>query len=462
MSVYQLDLNKPVHVHFIGIGGISMSGIAHILLANGFNISGSDMNKSAVTDELEALGATIKTPQKADNITDDIDLVVYTAAIHPDNPEYQECKKRNIPMETRADILGQLMKSYGKAICVSGTHGKTTTTAMVAQILMSADTDPTVSLGGILPAFGNIRIGKKDVIAVESCEYTNSFLSFFPTTAVILNIAPDHLDFFKDLDDIRNSFRRFAELVPQGTGKVVINSEIDNTDFFKPEGVSGFVTFGLDSRSDYYATDIAYDKNGFASYTLICKGEEAVKIQLHVPGLHNVMNSLAAAAATHINGVDFKSIAEGLSQFTGTKRRFEYKGEVNGVKIIDDYAHHPDEIKATLAAIKNTEHNRLWVVFQPHTYTRTKALLNEFAECLSLKNDDHVIIAKIFPAREEDIYGVHSEDLAKLIADSGSDCQCINSFEDIAEYLKKHVQPGDCILTMGAGDVFQVGEMMLK
>lgn len=365
-------------------------------------------------------------------------------------------------METRADILGQLMKSYGKAICVSGTHGKTTTTAMVAQILMSADTDPTVSLGGILPAFGNIRIGKKDVIAVESCEYTNSFLSFFPTTAVILNIAPDHLDFFKDLDDIRNSFRRFAELVPQGTGKVVINSEIDNTDFFKPEGVSGFVTFGLDSRSDYYATDIAYDKNGFASYTLICKGEEAVKIQLHVPGLHNVMNSLAAAAATHINGVDFKSIAEGLSQFTGTKRRFEYKGEVNGVKIIDDYAHHPDEIKATLAAIKNTEHNRLWVVFQPHTYTRTKALLNEFAECLSLKNDDHVIIAKIFPAREEDIYGVHSEDLAKLIADSGSDCQCINSFEDIAEYLKEHAQPGDCILTMGAGDVFQVGEMMLK
>lgn len=462
MSVYNLDLNNPIHVHFIGIGGISMSGIAHILLSNGFKVTGSDMNRSAVTEELEAMGAKVMTPQKAENITDDIDLVVYTAAIHPDNPEFSECVKRNIPMETRADILGQLMKSYNKSICVSGTHGKTTTTAMLAQILISAEADPTVSLGGILPAFGNIRIGKKDVIAVESCEYTNSFLSFFPTTAVILNIAPDHLDFFKDLEDIRNSFRRFAELVPKSTGKVVINSEIENIDFFKPEGISDFVTFGPNSESDYYAADVAYDKNGFASYTLVCKGEESVKIQLHVPGFHNVLNSLAAAAAAHINGVDFESIAKGLSQFTGTKRRYEYKGEVNGITIIDDYAHHPDEISATLSAIKNTEHNSLWVVFQPHTYTRTKALLNEFAECLSLGDGDHVIIAKIYPAREEDIYGVHSEDLAALISDGGADCVCINSFEDIARYVKEHAKPGDCVLTMGAGDVYKVGELMLK
>ena len=461
--MYQINFSRPSSVYFVGIGGISMSGLAEILADAGFTVSGSDRSRSALTDMLESKGINVFYGQRAENITDNIDCVVFTSAIGRDNPEYMAAHEKKIPCLTRAELLGQIMKNYATPIAISGTHGKTTTTSMLSEILLRADLDPTLSIGGILKTIGgNIRVGKSQYFVTEACEYTNSFLSFFPRIGIILNIEEDHLDFFKDLDDIRNSFRRFAELVPKSTGKVVINSEIENIDFFKPEGISDFVTFGPDSESDYYAADVAYDKNGFASYTLVCKGEGSVKIQLHVPGFHNVLNSLAAAAAAHINGVDFESIAKGLSQFTGTKRRYEYKGEVNGITIIDDYAHHPDEISATLSAIKNTEHNSLWVVFQPHTYTRSKALLNEFAECLSLGDGDHVIIAKIYPAREEDIYGVHSEDLADLISDGGADCVCINSFEDIARYVKKHAKPGDCVLTMGAGDVYKVGELMLK
>ena len=458
--MYKIDFNKPIHIHFIGIGGISMSGLAEILLEEGFTVSGSDAKESPLTKKLEEMGAHIFYGQKASNIIDGIDCVVYTAAIRRDNAELIEAVAKKIPMLTRAELLGQLMKNYDTPIAVSGTHGKTTTTSMISHVLLEGDLDPTISVGGILKAIGgNIRVGKSETFITEACEYTNSFLNFFPKIGIILNIEADHLDFFKDLEDIRHSFHQFAALLPDD-GTLVINGEIDNY----PEIYDGLscriITYGFSKDFDYSAENIAFDEKGCASFDLLRRGEPAGHITLSVPGRHNVSNALASIATADLLEIPLETIRKGLLSFTGTDRRFEYKGTKDGVIIIDDYAHHPTEIAATLQVAKHYPHNELWCVFQPHTYTRTKAFFHEFAEALS--HADHLVLADIFAARETDTLGISSKDLAEEAARLGTDAHYFSSFEEIEHFLCERCASGDLLITMGAGDVVNIGEDLLK
>ena len=458
--MYKVQFDHPIHIHFIGIGGISMSGLAEILLDRQFTISGSDMKASEITDHLSSIGAEIVIGQKAENITDDIDLVVYTAAIHEDNPEYAAAKAKGIPMMSRAILLGQIMDNYSRSIAVAGTHGKTTTTSMIAHILLEAATDPTISVGGMLDRIhGNIQVGNSDLFLAEACEYTNSFLSFYPRYTIILNVEEDHMDFFKDLDDIKHSFHRFASQTAED-GLIIINGDMD----FAGELLDGLsqesVTFGLKENNDYTAKDIQYDQEGNASYTLLHEGKEEGKIQLQVKGIHNVVNSLSAIACAKAIGLSMDDIRHGLLSFGGTKRRFEYKGSLGDVTVIDDYAHHPTEIEATLTAARNYPHKELWVVFQPHTYTRTKAFLDDFAKVLA--QSDHVILADIYAAREPDTGLVSSGDVARLIEEKGTDVHYFPSFEEIEEFLLGKLKGQDLLITMGAGDVYLIGEELLN
>ena len=459
--MYQIDFKKPIYVHFIGIGGISMSGLAEILMNEGFRVSGSDMKSSELTDNLEKKGAVISIGQKAENISDP-DLVVYTAAIHPDNPEYAEAVKKGIPMLSRAELLGEIMANYGEAVNVSGTHGKTTTTSMITDIMLEAGKEPTVTVGGMLDAIGgNIKIGKRDLFIAEACEYTNSFLSFHPTIAVILNVEADHLDFFKDIDDIRSSFKRFALTLPQDDrGYLIINGDIRDVSYFTDAVKCGCLTFGKAPGCDLTAADIEFDDKACASYSLIVKGEDKGRVVLSVPGEHNVYNSLAAIGVGLRLGIGLDTIIRALKGYTGTKRRFELKGNVRGFDVIDDYAHHPQEIEATLKAAAMYPHKKLFVVFQPHTYTRTKALLNEFADALC--GADEVILADIYAAREKNTIGISSGDLADLIAEKGGRSIYIPDFESIKEYIYDNVKEGDLLITMGAGNVVDIADQLVK
>ena len=458
-TMYQIDFLHPVKVHFIGIGGISMSGLAEILKSRGFSVSGSDASRSPVTEALEQKGIPVLYRQRAVNITEDTHLVVYTAAIHPDNPEYQRALELGIPMLTRAELLGQIMNNYRHAVNVAGTHGKTTTTSMISQILLTADYDPTISVGGILPAIGsNIRIGGSDYFVAEACEYTNSFLSFQPTLSIILNIDAVHLDFFKDLDDIRSSFRRFALLRPE-TGALVINADIPHFEEITRDLRCQVITYSLGKAADYTAGNLTTDKYGHTTFSVSAFGQSLGSFYLKVPGRHNVSNALAAIAACRLLDVPAEVICRGLSTFTGAKRRFDFKGQIGQITVIDDYAHHPTEIEATLKATSQIPHRKLWCVFQPHTYTRTKALMNEFAQVLSAA--DHVILAKIYPARETDDLGISSEDLKARISDLGTPCECFGTFDEIETWLLSHCEDGDIILTMGAGDIYKVGDHLL-
>lgn len=458
--MYKIDFEKPIHIHFIGIGGISMSGLAEILLEEGFTVSGSDSKESPLTKKLESEGAHISYGQKAENIIPGIGCVVYTAAIHKDNPELMEAVARKIPLLTRAELLGQLMKNYDTPIAVSGTHGKTTTTSMISHILLAGDLDPTISVGGILKAIGgNIRVGHSGTFITEACEYTNSFLHFYPKIGIILNIEEDHLDFFKDLEDIRHSFHQFAALLP-AEGTLVINGDItDYQEIYK--GLSCHtVTYGSSPEFDYSADHITYDENGHVSFDLIRNGQKTDHIFLSVTGDHNVSNALAAIAVSDLLSIPMETVKKGLLSFTGTDRRFEYKGEFNGVTVVDDYAHHPTEIAATLKASQHSPHNAVWCVFQPHTYTRTKAFFHEFAEALS--HTDHLILADIYAARETDTLGISSADLAEECRKLGTDTHYFPTFEEIEAYLKENCRPGDLLITMGAGDVVNIGEDLLK
>lgn len=457
--MYQIDFNKPQAIHFIGIGGISMSGLAEILIGQGFKVSGSDTHKTDLTERLESKGAVIYYGQRAENIRDDIDLVVYTAAIHGDNEEFIEVQRRDMPMLARAELLGQMMKNFEQAIAISGTHGKTTTTSMLTEIFLAANKNPTISVGGILNSIGgNIRVGGPELFVTEACEYTNSFLSFFPTTAVVLNIEADHLDFFKDIEEIRHSFRLFVEKVP-ADGVVVINSTIsDYKEIVK--GVRGkVITFGKTKDSDYSGDSIVYDEYARPTFDLYIKGKKADRITLGVEGEHNVYNALSTIAVAVENGIDMEKIKRGLLNFTGTKRRFEQKGDLRGITVIDDYAHHPQEIEATLKAAKNYPHKRIWCVFQPHTYTRTKALLPQFAEALSLA--DCVVLADIYAARETDTLGVSSADIVALLEEKGVNAWYLPTFDEIEKFLLENCIQGDLLITMGAGDVVKVGEELL-
>ncbi len=464
--MYQIDFNKPQHIYFMGIGGISMSGLAEILMDEGFTISGSDSKESELTEHLRSRGAFVSIGQRAENIAaaDEaggaVDAVVYTAAIHPDNPEFQAAQQAGIPMMSRAVLLGEMMRNYKEAIAVSGTHGKTTTTSMLSEIFLAAKVDPTISVGGILPSIGgNIRVGGPEFFITEACEYTNSFLEFFPTMALILNIEEDHLDFFKDLADIRRSFALFAEKVP-AQGSVIINAEIENWQEIVKNVSGTVITVGRDQACSYSAGSITYDELARPSFELYENGVRRDIISLGVGGEHNVYNALAAIAAALTAGVSMEAVKRGLLNFTGTKRRFEKKGEFKGVTVIDDYAHHPQEIQATLKTAGNYPHNQVWCVFQPHTYTRTKAFLDEFAEALSMA--DRVILADIYAARETDTLGISSRDIAERIEKLGTKVWYFPTFSEIEEFLKTNCQPGDLLITMGAGDIVTVGEELLS
>lgn len=458
--MYNLDFNTPANLHFTGIGGISMSALAEIMISRGFTVTGSDSHESKITDHLESLGAKIFYNQVAGNISSDIDVLIYNAAIKQDNPELVKAKELGIPLLTRAEFLGQIMLNYPMAIGVSGTHGKTTTTSMLSQIMLEGNTDPTILVGGIMPAIhGNTRVGHSDKLITEACEYTNSFLSFKPNMAIILNVAADHLDFFKDLDDIRHSFRKFAELVPDD-GFLVINSDIDNLEYFTDGLKCKVITVGSDpAKSDYSATNIEFDQFAKGSYDLVVNGEKSFHVALNVTGEHNIYNSLAAIAAAHAMGISDENIKAGLTQYGGTDRRFQYKGKVGDVTIIDDYAHHPDEITATIKTAKHYPHKKMWVVFQPHTYSRTKSLLPEFGK--ALKEADAVVLADIYAAREKDTLGVSSLDVKKEIEKYGTEVHYYPSFSEIENFLLESCSPGDLLITMGAGDVVKIGEHLL-
>ena len=467
--MFQIDFKRPVRVYFVGIGGVSMSGLAQILAREGFTVSGSDRVASLNTDHLIKSGIRVIIGQRRENITDDIDLAVFTAAIHPDNPEYVAVKEKGIPSLNRAELLGQIMKNYRLPVAVSGTHGKTTTTSMLSEILLAADADPTLSIGGDLPSIGgNVRVGGNDFFVAEACEYTNSFLSMFPMIGIILNIEEDHLDFFKDLADIRSSFHRFAGLIP-AEGALVIDTEIENWQEITQGIECSIIPFSMKAPAvtggdpdTYYPSEITFDEWGHPSFTL--NGPSAygppVRIALHVPGMHNVGNALAAVAAADRMGFSREACLKGLAAFSGTDRRFQYKGVKSGFTIIDDYAHHPTEIKATLGAAKACPHDRIVCVFQPHTYSRTKSLLHEFARALS--QADIVVLADVYAARETDTLGVSSETLQAEIRSLGHECFYFSEFSEIEKFLLANCRKNDLVITMGAGDVDKIADNLLS
>ncbi len=463
--MYKIDFKHPVSVYFVGIGGISMSGLAEILNRAGFRVSGSDWHSSPITQALETKGIRVQYGESSDHITDDIDCAVLTSAVHENNLEFQAIREKKIPYLSRAELLGQLMQNYRIPIAISGTHGKTTTTSMVSEVLLQADTDPTLSIGGILKSIGgNIRVGGSDYFVTEACEYTNSFLSFFPKIGIILNIEEDHLDFFKDLEDIRHSFREFAKLLPED-GCLIINGEIPHyheiTDGLSCRIIT-YCSHALTSEgtgADYYPANITHDEMGHPSFDLAGKEGSGRSFSLQVPGAHNISNALAAIALADVLGIDSEATAKALHSFSGTDRRFEYKGSVGGVTVIDDYAHHPTEITATLSAAQNYPHKTLWCVFQPHTYTRTKAFMKDFARALSLA--DKVILADIYAARETDRLGISSETLQKEIQALGHEAFYFPTFDEIENFLLENCINGDLLITMGAGDVHKIGENLL-
>ena len=454
-----IDFNRKQKIHFIGIGGISMSGIAQVLLARGFEVTGSDAKASDLTRQLEQEGAVIYIGQSSDNISEDTQMVVYTAAISADNPELRKAEDLGIPCFTRAEFLGELMKNYETAVCVAGTHGKTTTTSLLSQIMLDAGTDPTIMVGGILPAIGgNTRIGKSGNFITEACEYTNSFLSFFPTIAVILNVREDHMDFFKDLDDIRSSFRRFAHLLgPDGV--LVINGEIEDLDYFTEGLECQIVTFGLAEGCMLRAEQIVFQENACAGFDVVAADGFRGHVDLHIPGEHNIYNALAAIVAARAAGADPAAACASAGHFTGVDRRFQYKGTIGGVTVIDDYAHHPDEIEATLKAARNIPHKKLWVVFQPHTYSRTEAFMDEFADKLALA--DAVILAEIYAARERNLHGTSSREIQERLEAKGVESYYFPTFDEIEKFLLENCRSGDVFITMGAGDVVIIGDRIL-
>ncbi len=465
--MYKIDFNSPCRIHFIGIGGISMSGFAEYLHNIGYKVSGSDSHRSKITDHLADLGIQVAIGQRAANITADINVVVYTAAIREDNEEYIEVINRGIPMLNRAELIGQLMLNFDDAVAISGTHGKTTTTSMVSLIFMEGDLDPTISVGGILDAIGgNIRMGKSEHFIAEACEYTNSYHSFYPKRSIILNIDEDHMDFFKDLDDIRNSFHTFAKLLPEN-GQLFINGEIKNYEELTKDLACEVLTYGIidpeyrktDRAYDYAADNIEFDDLSTGSFDFYYKGQFVDRIKLNVIGIHNVSNSLPAIGLAMQVGVPMDKIKSALLKFHGAERRFEVKGEVGGVTVIDDYAHHPTEVTATLTAAKAYPHKTLWCVFQPHTYTRMRVHLKSFAESLCLA--DRVVLADIYAAREKDPGDISSKDLVRELEKLGKEVHYFPCFDEIETFLLENCMNGDLLITMGAGDIVKVGESLL-
>lgn len=465
--MYRIDFNKPCRIHFIGIGGISMSAFAEYLHNLGFKVSGSDSHKSKITEHLQGLGIDVLYGQRKGNITPDIDVVIYTAAIGSDNEEFIAVNDMGIPSLNRAELIGQLMLNFKDAITISGTHGKTTVTSMVSLIFIDGDQDPTIAVGGILNAIGgNMRMGHTDHFIAEACEYKNSFLEFNPHKGVILNIDEDHLDFFKDLDDIRHSFRLFAQKIPKD-GQLYINGEIPDYEEITKDLECEVLTYGITDPNyctgnrayDIEARNIlSYNMSGH-SFDLYYKGEYLDNIQLNVIGIHNISNSLPAIGLGLAAQIPVEKIKISLLNFKGAERRFEYKGSVSGVKIVDDYAHHPTEITATLTSARSYTDKTLWCVFQPHTYSRTKRHLKDFAKALSYA--DKIVLADIYAAREKNPGDISSKDLVRELEALDKEAYYFPSFDEIESFLLENCIIGDLLITMGAGDIVTVGESLL-
>ena len=435
-------------VHLVGIGGVSMRPLGLVLNDMGMVVTGSDMNSSVSTDELIAKGISVAIGHSADNIQG-ADCVIRTAAAHNDNPEIAAARSLGIPVFERAQAWGVIMQAYKNAVCVSGTHGKTTTTSMVTHILMEADWDPTVMIGGYLPLLhAGHRVGAGDTIVLESCEYCDSFLNFFPTLAVILNVEADHLDYFKDLADVQKSFRQFAELA---TDRILANG--DDPHVVKTLEGLNYVSFGLDAANCVRAENISPD---WRHLDVVCNGKFYCHLDLQVIGRHNALNALAAAGAAWILGVPGEVASRGLASFCGAERRLQFKGNFSGADVYDDYAHHPDELAATIDAVRTMGYQRIVLAFQPHTYTRTKALFREFVR--ELKHADYVVLAEIYAARERNTVGISSKD---LVAEIPGAVYC-ETLPDVTEHLRSIARSGDVILTMGAGDIFKAGEALLR
>ena len=437
------------HVHLVGIGGVSMRPLGLVLKGMGMKVTGSDMSASDGTRELEAKGIPVTIGHNAENIQG-ADCIIRTAAAHNDNPEIAAARASGIPVFERAQAWGEIMRSYKNAVCVSGTHGKTTTTSMLTHILMEANLDPTVMIGGYLPLLhASHRVGHGDTILLESCEYCDSFLNFFPTLALVLNVEEDHLDYFKDLADIQKSFHKFAEMATFG---VVANGDDPHT-VQALEGID-YVTFGLGEGNRIHAANMCPD---WRHFDVLCDGEFYCHLDMGVLGRHNAMNALAASAAAWMMGIPGQAVSRGLVSFHGAGRRMEFKGKFHGADVYDDYAHHPDEVAATISAVRDAmPGRRLVLAFQPHTYSRTSALFDDFVRELS--RADVLVLAEIYAARERNTIGISSADVAEKIPGA----VFRETLPEVTEYLRENVREGDVVLTMGAGDIFRAGEALLK
>ncbi len=445
------------NIHFIGIGGISMSGLAQILKARGYHVSGSDIRKTDITEHLSHLGIPVVIGQRAGNITPDMDTIVYTAAVKEDNPELIAARACQARVIERAVLLGDLFDEFGVPVAVAGTHGKTSTSSMISYIYMQAGKDPTVAIGGILQNLGeNFRVGNSSYMIIEACEYMDSFLHFHPKINVITNIEAEHLDYFGSLDRIRQSFHRYADgMRPEGT--LIVGKELKS---LFDDYTGRLWTVSLKPPADILAANIRPHTQGLgASFDLIFRGQNLGTLDLYVPGHHLIYDALCAAGAALADNIPFETIREGLANYRSTKKRFEYKGTVGDVMVIDDYAHHPSEIRATLEAASEVPHKELYVVFQPHTYSRTKSFLPDFIDALSAA--DHIVLADIYPAREKDPGDIHSLDIVKGLKEKGKDCCYFPTFDEIENFLLKNISPGDMLITMGAGDVVSIGESLL-
>ncbi len=454
------ELKKYKNVHMIGIGGVSMSGIAAILKNFGFTVTGSDMSDSDSVKLLREKGIKVTVGHNLDDVAKS-DVVVYSAAIKQDDPEMLEAKRLNIQTIERADFLGALTRCYKDTICISGTHGKTTTTSMVSLCFIEALKDPSIQVGAFLnPINGNYKVGNSEHFIIEACEYVESFLKFSPKAEIILNIDNDHLDYFKNIENIKNAFVKYVKLLPDD-GFLVLNGDDNNCLDLAQYTNAKTITYGITNKStNYFAVNIVFDNDGFPEFDVYHNEKFFDRIKLHVPGMHNVLNCLACIALCTEYGIDKSDIKNALLKFTGANRRFEFKGKVNGASIYDDYGHHPTEVIATAKSLMNKKYNKSWVVFQPHTYSRTKTLLSDFAK--ALLNFDNIIILDIYAAREKNTFNISSEDLVNKIISLGKDAKYIPDFGECVDFLKKNVQSGDIVMTLGAGTVTKIGPMLVK
>ena len=454
------NLKKYKNIHMIGIGGVSMSGIAAILKNWDFNVTGSDWAHSETTDKLNKMGIKVTIGHNLEDVKNS-DIVVYSAAIKKDDPEMLEANKNNIPTIERADFLGEITRCFNDCICVSGTHGKTTTTSMISLCFVESNTDPSIQVGAYLKQIdGNYKVGNSEHFIIEACEYVESFLKFSPKAEVILNIDNDHLDYFKNFENIKNAFIKYVKLLSD-TGILVINGDDENTLDLTKYTKARSISYSLKNKdADFYADNIVFDDDGFPTFDVWKNQNFYGKISLSVPGIHNISNALACICLCDAYNIDLKSMQKALKKFTGAHRRFEFKGKINDARIYDDYGHHPTEIIATANSLKNKKYNESWVVFQPHTYSRTKNLLDEFAN--ALLNFDHILVLDIYAARESNTYNISSQDLVKKIKEHGKDALYMPDFDYCINYLKDNIKANDIVLTLGAGTVTEIGDLLIN